>query len=184
MELKEYFFKIKMRTKKNSTTNSIKKMENQPINHDQDIQESQYIQESQDIQDPQEVNEVKEVKEVKEVNEVNTEIIEPKKNKRGRPKKNMSADQKVQKQPTLTTTSEESKKRGRPRKHNLSKQEYNLKYHEEHKERCIENATKNQTKYRDSYKLLKEMYFRRLLDDLEEPYFRRIEDILNIFSKA
>jgi hypothetical protein len=54
------------------------------------------------------------------------------------------------------------KTRGRPRKQSLSKLEYNKKWvkdhYEERKEIVKETATKNSNKYRECYKLLKQIY--------------------------
>ena len=48
-------------------------------------------------------------------------------------------------------------KRGRPRTQPLSKQEYNLQRYYQNKDHMNKNNTKNMTKYRESFKLIKKL---------------------------
>ena len=48
-------------------------------------------------------------------------------------------------------------KRGRPKTQPLSKKEYNLQRYYENKDHMNKNNTKNMTKYRESFKVLKKL---------------------------
>jgi hypothetical protein len=56
-----------------------------------------------------------------------------------------------------TSEVEVKPKRGRPKTQHLSKKEYNLQRYYENKDHMNKNNTKNMTKYRDSFKVLKQL---------------------------
>ena len=72
----------------------------------------------------------------------------------------------------------EKKGRGRPKTINLSKEEYHRQYYlqrySQNKDEIKAACAKNSKKYRDSYKLLLEIYEKR---ELDEDIFTRIERI-------
>jgi hypothetical protein len=102
--------------------------------------------------------------------------IEPIKKSRGRPKKNNDVKTSAE---TINDNDKVKKSRGRPKKSDMSREEYQKEYHkqygpqyyEKNRQKINEEHTYLSKKYREGYKLLKELYkidFQNIPKDLNE----------------